>query len=1161
MAVVEVASALGEWGITLKPDTPIEILDQLVYFGHVAISSGRVDPADYGDNLLTSARYVGVNLLRSFGEDNKKIGGQGMAYWLGDGEDKGDTIETPIVFPAGTQFNEAVTTLLPASLTAGTIYNQVGTYGGQHVWQSRRQALDYVASLFNSEWRVNGDGTVDAGRPDQLYITTPKAAILRNRAGLEMDYRAAKGRANLDSDVKDFTTRVLLLAEGTEATTVSATVNINPALNPYLDLHGNPVKLTRIISEQQTSEGNAVARAQLQLNRFTSPRDALKLTTRWYDIRGDVAAGDYVWVWDPEAKLVDPANVIDFQGEYITPMKLRVFQLSWPVERGMGVAFRDFNGNWLDITDWVVWESSDTDVVVGGYNRSLTGGGGVVQDPGSRPTANTSIPGAVEWLSSGTETGGFGSSPFGSLPFGAGGSTVHYEYFNGTYTSDVDGMTRAQIILNWVNPLNIDGSVITDGDRFEIRRRTAEQAIFPVSHSEMAVYRHNQLLGKQVQPIPLELGAWEYFTVGWGQNDFLMLDMTPGISYDFEIRAYDTGVPPNVGAWSNTLTIQTQRDTVPPADPAACEVASSKAAIQIIHRLGRATGGEFNLNADLNHFQVHMANTPDVQTNPELVDQGGTLLGKVSANISMIKGQIPVVASFQVRSTENIWVWVVAVDADGNESSRSTPVQSRAELWDDVYISNLSVSKVTAGFIQAMWVNAGTITTAPSGARVVLAWYGMDVFNQQGLKTLEIQANTGNIIMTGTVQSGISGRRLVMSGPANELLFFPELGETRVGRLFSYIPSNYPNDIAIEMRAIDSDQTTVVSRHYLLPDRVENILSPKGEGGDLLAKSAVSVFLDQVRVSARNILGVSGAFSSISRSELILNDQGHIFGWTNDASGNETSSIWIDQDRAGIEINAGGQRDGGFLWLGKGNQGGNYFGLHTADRDKYIRFGQNDLAIADSTADFIAVKENRIDHVTRGLISQYWDDAGSVHYGTLYSQLYEGIGNNNRVALKTDGGGHICFYWSAGVLNIGDHDNGAFIKTFVIDHPIYEDRHLVHATTESPVAGVEYSGRATVRSGMTMVGLPSYFEDLCEIEDRTVQLTVIADDRSEWQFPRVKASLVRDGRFKIYSDSDLVRVFWLVKAKRKDVPQFEVEPLKSTGVLRNVGPYTWREEL
>lgn len=726
MSVTEVTSAIGEWSLTLREDTPLDVLNKIGYFGHVAITAARVDPELAGDELMESARYVGVLRDRSFGEGNKSLKGASMAFWLGDEDDKGEVLEAPIVFTNAT-FTFAVNTILPDSLEPGSIFAIDGTYSGQHVFQSPRKALDYICSLYDAEWRIHGKGKLDAGLISDLYVTTPKAAVLRNRSGVELDYKALAGRAQLDSDVKDFTTRVLLLAEGTEATTVSATADIDPGLNPYVDLFGNPVKLTRIVSEQQTSEGNAPARAQLQLNRFTSPRDALRLSTSQYDIKGDVAAGDYVWVYDPDAKLIDTANPIMFHGQEIHPLKLRVFQMTWPVVKGMGVAYRAGNGEWVDLTDYIEWETGDTDIVVGGYNRSLTGQGASVQDPGSRPTTNSTIPNAPVWV-----------EPFAQS----------------TYQSEVDGFTRAQIVLQWTQPLNTDGSIITDGNYYEIRFRTGQYPVWPTTHQDMSFYQHNNLTGTQASPIPFELGDWQYTQVPWDATSFLMLDLTPGIPYDFNIRAVDTGTPPNISEWSDLATVQTKPDTTAPSTPAPPEtIAGSKNAIMIVHNLGRSSGGTFNLEADTNHFQVHAGLEPTYMPDPNSIENGGTLLGKLPVNQGMIRGQIPAVGSFPLNEVPDVtrYIKLIAVDHFGNESGPSEPMQQTAELIDSAFISELTVSKVSAGTILANWILAAEIATASTGARVRIGWFGIEVWNLNNLRTLTVDSATGNVELIGKV--------------------------------------------------------------------------------------------------------------------------------------------------------------------------------------------------------------------------------------------------------------------------------------------------------------------------------------------------------------------------------------------------------------------------
>lgn len=1077
MSVTEIASAIGDWSVKLKADTPQYILDKLGYFGHIAITAARVDAEAAGDSLLGAARYVGVLRDRSFGANNKSIGGAGMAVWLGDEDDKGEILEEPLVFTDST-FTAAIAAALPDAVTAGTITALAGTYSGSHMFQSSRKVIDFICSIFDAEWRVNGDGTLDAGEIADLYITDPKTAILRNRSGLELTYKALDGIASLDSDVKDFTTRVLLIAEGTEAATVSATADINPLLNPYLDIHGNPVKRTRIISEQQTDATNASARAQLQLNRFTSPRDALKLSTRHYDIKGDVSPGDYVWVYDPEARLMDLDNPIDFHGQEIYPIKLRVFQLSWPIFEGMGVQYRAQDGEWVDLSDYVEWETGETSVTVGGYNRSLTGvGSGLTEDPGSRPITNSTIPDAPVWDED--------------------------EFVQSTYQSNDDGLTKAQLELHWTQPLNVDASVITDGARYEIRRRTSQNSLYPPTYEEMSALRHNQLLGQNDSPIPFEIGAWEYFPVPWDDTSLLMLDLTPGIPYEFQIRAYDVGVPPNVSDWSDLVVVQTRPDTVAPSIPAPpATIAGSRNAIQVVHTLGRSSGGTFNLEADLNHLEIHVGYDPAYVPDPAIIADGGTMLGKLPANTAMMRGEIPAIGTFQLNESPDVerWIKVVAVDHFGNRSSSSDGATQTAELIDSAFISELTVSKVSAGIIAANWLIAGEIATALTGPRMRMGWYGLEAFNAQGQRTFYLDSTTGDATLIGTLQSGTVGRRIIIQGGTNDINFYPEVGETRRARIYSYIPGNYPDDIALELRSIDSDNLDYISRVYLLPDRIGVITSPKN---DLLAsKSAIEVNPDSLRFEVRSADGLA--------------------------------------------------RDGGFLWLGEGSSGDIYFGRKTASIDSWIRvttgggldFGVGNTVRAHINADGV-------------IASNFLGFSGGPFAGQI---MNASIGDT--FGIRDSGG-------SDPVMD-ADGFSARFVKNFVIDHPSDSEKRLVHACTETPEAAVEYSGVVTVDQwgSLIEVQLPDYFEALTHIEGRQVWLQAMLPSIDPLEsvslfpyMPRTIPSYPKNGKFYISHDAFAgATIAWKVKAVRKDVPQFTVEPSKASTTVGGSGPYTYLVE-
>lgn len=142
----------------------------------------------------------------------------------------------------------------------------------------------------------------------------------------------------------------------------------------------------------------------------------------------------------------------------------------------------------------------------------------------------------------------------------------------------------------------------------------------------------------------------------------------------------------------------------------------------------------------------------------------------------------------------------------------------------------------------------------------------------------------------------------------------------------------------------------------------------------------------------------------------------------------------------------------------------------------------------------------------------------------------------------------------------GTFTAGGSAKTFVIDHPSDSDRYLIHATTESPVNGVEYWGTAEIESGRAEVVLPAYFEGLCSADNRQVQVSLVLPDEDNGTpvFHQVAASAPKDGKFRIAcSGPDGTRVAWLVKAVRQDVPPLLVEPLKTDVTVHGDGPYRY----
>jgi hypothetical protein len=697
---------LGSWSLTLVEETPREVLDRLGYFGHVAIVPGRVNPAEYGDNLLDMARYVGVLTGKDVDHIRKVIDGQGMAVWLGDADDKGDMLETAVVI--NDTFSNAIRQILGAgtSVVEGTLHSVPGTYKGRHQWQSKRKAIDYICTTMGAEWRVNGDATLDAGLATDLYNDTPDTVIVRRRPnrhtdGDDLTLHGLRGDMGLAQDVDDWTSRLVLLAEGQGTAVVTGAAN-NPN-NPYLDLRGQPVNRVRVLSESTTTPTNAQGRAEYQLSRFVTPRAAMRLTTDDYDVEGAFAVGDWAWVYAPDEGLVDPGVEITFRGERINPIKLRMVGASWPVRSGSTVAYRHQDGTWYDLTPYIDFEGGETTVIVGDLLRSLSQAG--TEPVGPRPIPDSTVPGTVVW----------------DLPFESG-----------VYLAS-DGSTRAKMLVKWDLPLNVDGSTILDGDHYEI------------------AYGVSPIVGDE----------WQTTFAPWGDLQAMIFDLSPGIDYDFRIRAVDSSN--NQGAWSSVQTEQTNADTFPPSTPAPPTVAGSRLAIQIVHTLGKASGGTYNLELDLDHLEVHVGGssvfTPD----------DTTLKGKVSAHAGMINAGIPAIGSVEVEETTTRYVKVIAVDQAGNRSDPSTAATATALLIDSAHISDLTASKITAGTLSADIVLGARIKTADTGQRVELNSGGLAGYNNAGTQLVGVQTNGFFFLRSGTTGarldfSNVSGIQLYNAG-------------------------------------------------------------------------------------------------------------------------------------------------------------------------------------------------------------------------------------------------------------------------------------------------------------------------------------------------------------------------------------------------------------
>ena len=666
--ITERLMKLGAWNLRLR-DT--SLIDELPYFGHVVIvpqrilNPGRLDDA----GLLAAASYTGIlrekSLVTAAGKsDELAIGGHGPEGWLADEEGKGYVYETERAYSADTFANvinrsgSAPYGLLRNDagnlvvIKDGVINSVAGTYTGTHLFQNQRDAIRYVTEVFTAEYRVNPDFTLDAGTHAQLFVTTPTAVAVRREAiGDDPNFDGIPyGTFQTVRDVKGYASRVLLLGEGTGGTLITGSA-VDSSI-PYKDPNNVAVVRVAVVSESETESGNADTRAQIDLDARGDTRDAVSLSPADFDVDGVVAVGDTIYVFDPEGELVDTTNEARFRGRALPAAAIRCLGITWPVTDGMGIYFRTAGvaPTYLDLSDQVIFETGAPTLEVGALPRSTRAG-----DP-------QTVAGKIF-----TDAAGGGDAAVPDVPAHTATPWATASYVDG------EGHTRAQISVSWSQPLNTDGSTITDGAYYTIRwRRNGET-------------------------------EYQYSSVGFDKTVFLLQDLSPGVTYQISVEAVDTFTPPNRSGFGTDESVVASTDTVAPSTPAAPTVAASLIAVQVEHTLGKSTGGTFNLETDLDHLNIY------ISTVSGFTPSAANLAGKLQANAGHLTLGIKVIGTFNVPDATVRYVKVTAVDKAGNESAASTQASASATLIDTVNIANAAITTALIGDLQVTGAKIGAL--------------------------------------------------------------------------------------------------------------------------------------------------------------------------------------------------------------------------------------------------------------------------------------------------------------------------------------------------------------------------------------------------------------------------------------------------------------------
>jgi hypothetical protein len=108
------------------------------------------------------------------------------------------------------------------------------------------------------------------------------------------------------------------------------------------------------------------------------------------------------------------------------------------------------------------------------------------------------------------------------------------------------------------------------------------------------------------------------------------------------------------------------------------------------------------------------------------------------------------------------YVRLVAVDQVGNRSPSSTGTSVIPVQAADGDIASLNIGKLVAGTLSADMTVSARIKTANTGARVELNSSGLQAYNSSNVQTVDIDASTGNGTLTGKIQTGLTGTRIII---------------------------------------------------------------------------------------------------------------------------------------------------------------------------------------------------------------------------------------------------------------------------------------------------------------------------------------------------------------------------------------------------------------
>lgn len=434
MTVTEHLMRPGTGSLRFDPYVPVSVTEQIRQWvdenaggpgAHIVITPVPIDAAGITlADLLGTALYTGTITARP---SRLSLEFDGIGRWLDS------DVDAEITRSAGTPaqwVGDLVANGITAGIDVGVGSNVSRTIKAHSM--KRRDALDNVAGIGGWEYEIRPDFTTDHGTAANLFRQAgddDTVVVTAREEGPDGNLRGVDGGL-LDQKLTrlgpSIATKAVALAEGSGSAIATGAATRTPNLKAW---DGTAPEIVKVFSAPSEESANADTAATNFLNLQTMRRQ-LAVSSNTAGVRRLIRPGDEAYAWQLESGLWEASNQIQFRGETISPITVRLLSLNWPIDHSYGVYI--FNNaatpTVLDVTRWVEDEGTTAFWTVGDWSPPRYG------------TANRTNPEIEERVSA---VGGTYTPTLTGMAIGTGGGATN----TADYSLNADVMTIEGVIV------------------------------------------------------------------------------------------------------------------------------------------------------------------------------------------------------------------------------------------------------------------------------------------------------------------------------------------------------------------------------------------------------------------------------------------------------------------------------------------------------------------------------------------------------------------------------------------------------------------------------------------------------------------------------------------------------------------------------------------